>query len=93
MKDFFMGGIAMASLIVGLFFWKFWTKTHDRLFAMFAIGFWLLGVIRIGLSYTHDADESQYLYWVRLLAFGVILAAILDKNRPSRSAKGGDLRA
>ena len=85
MNDFFMGAAAMASFIVGLFFLRFWTRSRDRLFAIFALAFWLLGLIRVGLVYMQDTDEGQYLYWVRLTAYLLIVFAILDKNRPSRT--------
>ena len=85
MNDFIMGATAMASFIVGLFFLRFWTKTQDRLFAVFAAAFWLLGLIRVGLAFANDANEAHYLYWIRLTAFLLILFAILDKNRPSRA--------
>jgi hypothetical protein len=37
------------------------------------------------LVYMQDTDEGQYLYWVRLTAYLLIVFAILDKNRPSRT--------
>ena len=85
MNHFIMGASAMAFCIAGLFFLRFWTKTRDRLFAIFAVAFWLLGLIRVGLVYSHDSDESHYLYWIRLLAYCLILLAIVDKNRPRRT--------
>ena len=85
MNDFLLGATAAAFFVAGLFFLRFWTKTRDRLFASFAVAFWLLGLIRFGLVYTHDANESHYLYWIRLLAYLLILVAIIDKNRPRRA--------
>ena len=41
-------------------------------------------VYRVGLALYHD-NGSDHLYWVRLIAFGIILYAIWDKNR-SRGA-------
>lgn len=85
MEQFFMGAIAMAFWVAGLFFLRFWWDTGDRLFAIFAIAFWLLGVTRIALALAQQIEEEHtYLYWVRLAAFLLILLAIADKNRPRK---------
>jgi hypothetical protein len=85
MDQFIMGAIAMACLAAGLFFLRFWKETGDRLFAIFAVAFWLLGLTRIALASTDNPhDEHHYLYWIRLAAFMLILAAIIDKNRAHR---------
>ncbi len=81
-----MGAIAMASATVALFFLKFWRDTGDRLFAMFALSFLLLGITRLGLAMTmtmtKDFTEGHTMwYWVRLAAFLLIVVAIADKNR------------
>lgn len=84
---FLVGAVAMGHWVAGLFFLRFWTKTHDRLFAMFAAAFWLLGVNRVVMLITRDYEEHHYAYWVRLVAYLVILIAIVDKNR-SRDTRG-----
>ena len=82
MEEFIMGAIAMASSIVALFFLRFWRETGDRLFGMFALAFFLLGITRLGLAVSFHASEPQtHWYWVRLAAFLIILVAIVDKNR------------
>jgi hypothetical protein len=82
MNDFLAGVIVALCAVAGLFFLRFWRRTGDRLFAMFAVAFWLLALNRLGLSAA--AEEREYhtwLYGVRLLAFLLILVAVLDKNR------------
>lgn len=83
MEQFLLGATTMGFLVAGLFFLRFWWQTRDRLFAMFALAFWTLGVNRVVFALLIGADEARSLpvYIVRLLAFGLILAAILDKNR------------
>ena len=82
MHEFFSGAVVMASFVAGLIFFRFWKKTGDRLFAIFGIAFWILGVNRIALSMFRQSDESQtWLYLVRFAAFALILFAIIDKNR------------
>jgi Family of unknown function (DUF5985) len=82
MEEFMIGAIAMGSAIAALFFLRFWRDTGDRLFFMFALSFLLLGITRLGLAFSHDSVEGEtHWYWVRLVAFVLILIAIVDKNR------------
>lgn len=76
------GAIVMGYAVAGLFFLRFWRETGDRLFAIFCAAFWLLGLQRIALAALPLAPaEATPLYVVRLLAFVLILWAIIDKNR------------
>ena len=82
MQDFLLGATAMACWIIMLFFLRFWRKTGDRLFGMFAVAFLLLGFTRFGLVMANEQSEvPTYLYWVRLAAYLMIVVAIIDKNR------------
>ena len=82
MEDFIMGAIFMASLAVAIFFLRFWRDTGDRLFAIFSVAFVLLAFTRMGLAISSAATEGHtHWYWLRLAAFVLILAAIVDKNR------------
>lgn len=93
MNQFLTGALAMASFVAGLFFLRFWRDTRDRLFAIFAVAFWILGLSRVGLALysvagtqpTVPNEEQTWLYLLRLLAFVLIIIAIVDKNRPKRS--------
>jgi Family of unknown function (DUF5985) len=83
------GGIVMGYLVVGLFFLRFWKQTRDRLFLIFAIAFWILGLQRAALAIDRILVEAHTsLYLVRLFAFLFILAAIVDKNRGRRKIEG-----
>jgi hypothetical protein len=81
-----MGAIALASLLASLFFFRFWRSTRDRFFLYFALSFLIEGLNRInaGLMMTMREDDPPY-YLVRLLAYGLILLAIWEKNRPRPS--------
>ncbi len=49
---------------------------------MFSAAFGLLAIQRLALTLSSQANEDlTYLYGVRLLAFVLILVAIIDKNR------------
>lgn len=86
MNQLLLGAIAMANLIIGLFFLRFWKKTRDRFFLFFAVAFTLEGINRglLGLSYSSNENEP-IIYLVRLLSFVLILIAIVDKNRINNS--------
>lgn len=80
------GALVMGYAVAGLFFLRFWRETRDRLFGIFAGAFWLLAAQRLALALNPDPNDDQLLlYGVRLLAFVLILAAIVDKNRAGRS--------
>jgi hypothetical protein len=83
-NNFVLGMIVMSSAAAGLFFLRFWRKTHDRLFAIFAIAFWLLGVNWLTLAFINQNEVRTWLYTIRLAAFILILIGIIDKNRPRR---------
>ena len=86
MDQFLMGAAAMASFVVSLFFLRYWRDTRDRLFVIFGAAFFILGGTRIALAISISKSEDHtYPYWFRFLAFALILAAIVDKNRPRNS--------
>jgi uncharacterized membrane protein HdeD (DUF308 family) len=79
--SFLLGVIATASLTAGVFFLKFWSKTRDSLFLAFGLAFVIEGLNRCAVLMLAKPNEgSPYIYGVRLLAFLIILAAILHKN-------------
>lgn len=78
---FLDGAIMICFWVAGLFFLRFWWQTRDRLFAYFALAFWMMAANRIVLSFLLDQSEARtYVYLVRLAAFLLILYAIFDKN-------------
>ncbi|HYJ79057.1 MAG TPA: DUF5985 family protein [Longimicrobiaceae bacterium] len=79
------GALAMGYFVAALFFLKFWRDARDRLFLLFAVAFGLLMLQRVALALVGDAPEASLpLYGLRLLAFLVIIVAIVDKNRAGR---------
>lgn len=85
MEQLISGAMTMGYVVVGLFFLRFWSKTRDRLFALFSAAFFVLAVQRLALVLTADIiQDDTVFYVVRLLAYALILAAIVDKNRSSR---------
>jgi hypothetical protein len=82
------GAIAMGYAVAGLFFLRFWRKTRDRLFAFFALALFVLAVNRVGsVLLGAQSGGAEPVYWVRFAAFALILAAIVDKNRPRKGGR------
>jgi hypothetical protein len=76
-----LGAIAMACLVAGLFFLRFWKDTGDRFFLFFSISFFVEGLNRFALAMSDHPDEGRpFFYFVRFLSFLLILIAIAHKN-------------
>jgi Family of unknown function (DUF5985) len=80
--DFVSGATMAAALVIAVIFFRYWHRTHDRLFLGFALGFAVFAASRLILAFLHEDDEGRiFVYGLRLVAFLLILAAIIDKNR------------
>jgi len=82
MSEFLAGGAFIASLGVALYFLRFYRRTGDRLFAVFALAFLVFALNRALLQIVDD-EAATWVYLVRLAAFVAILYAIVDKNTRS----------
>lgn len=90
MNEILSGAIAMASLIIALFFLRFWRDSKDRFFLYFALSFLVQAGHRIYavMPMVRDLYEENALhYTIRLVAYALILWAVLEKNLPRRKAK------
>lgn len=85
MRNLLLGAIAMGAGVAGLFFFRFWRGTRDRFFLLFALAFWAEAISRVYIALTGALmEETPTAYLIRVLAYGLILFAIFDKNRPFR---------
>jgi len=83
LQSFLQGAAAMGSLVAALFFLRFWTRTSDSFFLFFSAAFLIEGLSRVPLVFEHAADETEPLYYLpRLVAFSLIVLAVILKNRP-----------
>ncbi len=81
MLEFISGSITMGFLVSGLLFLTFFKKTQDRFFINFSYAFWLLAIERIILALVTEMDEFRpFVYLLRLVAFLLIIAAVIHKN-------------
>ena len=84
---FGFGALVVLCFTAGLFFMRYWRASNDRFFAFFMVAFWALGANWLLMVGRDPADEYlPYFYLLRLLAFLLILVAIVDKNRRSRES-------
>ena len=79
MVQLISGVLVAGYLVAALFFLRFRRETGDRLFLAFSVAFAILAVQRMALALTTRSETL--IYGLRLLAFVLILAAIIDKNR------------
>ena len=76
----YLAGLFTAgSLVVALFFLRFWKRSGDGLFLSFALAFVLLAANN-ALSGFIGGDEYPAIYLLRLAGFALIIFAILRKN-------------
>jgi hypothetical protein len=79
------GAVGMASGVAALFFLRFWRQTRDSFFLFFAAAFAIDALARFVLGFAELSEETQPLvYGARLITFGLIIIAIVRKNRPNR---------
>jgi hypothetical protein len=86
MMNFVFGVITMGYVVAGLFFAKFWHRSRDPLFAIFAVAFWLLALNQAIVAVIDvPREEQSWAYLLRLAAFILIIVAIVNKNTAGRS--------
>lgn len=82
MAEFLSGVIFAGALTAALYFIRFWRQTGDRLFATFALAFGVMAINRLLLTVLDESNEARpWVYLMRLAAFVLIIAAVVDKNR------------
>lgn len=75
------GAISAASLVAALFFLRFWRSTRDPFFLWFALSFALECANRTAAVFLHWSDDDPGFYGTRVIAYGLIILAIWQKNR------------
>ena len=81
MLEFASGMVGMGFLAAALFFLRFWRRTGDSLFAIFAVAFVLLAMGQAGTAGARTyREDDTWLFLLRLAAFALLFAGILLKN-------------
>ena len=82
MRELLYGVVVAESLVAALFFVRFWRQSRDRLFAFFAAAFAILAANWFLLAFVPAQVEARTaIFILRLVAFVLIIVAIVDKNR------------
>jgi hypothetical protein len=84
MNQFLYGVIFVSALVATVFFFDFWRRSKDPLFLWFSLAFGLLGFERLVLAFL-PWDSEYKVYLIRLLAFVLIIIAVVQKNRRKKS--------
>lgn len=75
------GAILLGFLLIGAFFWRFWTTTRESIFVFFAVAFCLMAFERLLLLLEGiEATDRPLIYLTRLIAFLVIIVGIWRAN-------------
>ena len=87
MKYYVWGVLAMSTLVAAMFLLHYWRTTRDRLFGFFAAAFAVMSA-QWTASALAGTDEVHHPYplLLRLCAFLMIIAGVMDKNRRDRRA-------
>lgn len=81
LANFFSGMITMGFAVGALFFLRFWVRTKDSFFLVFALAFFLLALNQALTSLLGlPLEERSWIYLLRLAAFSLLIVAILNKN-------------
>ena len=83
LADALLGAAAMASLAVAVFFLKFWRRTRDTFFLLFAAAFAIDAASRFAFGISQLSDTAEPICFLpRLVMFALIAIAIIGKNAP-----------
>lgn len=81
MTSFLSGMITAGFLVAALFFFRFWRRTGDSLFATFGISFLLFAISQsVSVSFDFLHDDKTVVFVMRLAGFALLLVAIARKN-------------
>lgn len=81
MQTFLSGMTTMGFLVVSLLFVRYWRRTRDGIFVWFSISFALLALTQaLPVMIEIPREEHSWVFLLRLLAFALLIFAILRKN-------------
>ena len=85
----YLGGlVSMGFVVASVFFLRFWTRTGDNLFFVFALAFVLFALNQALVSLGIFPKEQQsVVYLLRLAGYALIIFAIIRKNTRGLSSK------
>jgi hypothetical protein len=79
------GAVSMGCFIAALFFLRFWLRTRDSFFLLFSAAFAIYAGNQLILGWIGTPDFEPLYYLPRLAIFGLIVLAVVNKNRVGTS--------
>ncbi len=85
LENLISGLTTMGFLVAGVFFFRFWSRTREMLFAIFGLSFFLLVANQL-VTHAFGLPEQElfWAYLLRVIAFLLLIAAIVTKNLQQR---------
>jgi hypothetical protein len=75
------GAVTMSFLVAALFFLRFWLRTRDGFFLLFAAAFAVYGIDQFFLGWAANSEFEPLFYLPRLVTFALIVIAVIYKHR------------
>ncbi|HTQ25190.1 MAG TPA: DUF5985 family protein [Candidatus Binataceae bacterium] len=75
----------MGFAVAGLFFLRFWNRTRDIFFGLFAGAFWLFALNTAIIALFGVEENHIFAYLLRLVGFTLIIGAVFTKNSRSEA--------
>lgn len=75
------GAVSMSFFVAALFFLRFWVRTRDSFFLLFAAAFAIYAANQLMLGLIGRSEFEALYYLPRLATFGLIVLAVINKNR------------
>jgi hypothetical protein len=83
LNAFVSGAFMIACVAVALFYFRYWRRTRERLFLVLCAAFAMFAIERGVLAFVpFHLDGRHLIFFVRLAAYVLIIAGIVDKNWP-----------
>ena len=83
--QFLYGGVTVMFVAVAFYFLRYWYDALDRLYLYFMLAFLSLAASwSVHLFYATSSETGPTVYVFRVVAFLLIIIAIVDKNRRAR---------
>lgn len=82
MYQFISGAVMFGCFTAAAFFFQAYRRNVDRFFALVALSFFILGIERLVLAIANEPESSSPLAYIpRLVAFALMVLAVVEKNR------------
>jgi cytochrome c biogenesis protein CcdA len=96
MLMFLSGMVTAGFLVAAAFFFRFWQRTGDTLFAVLGVSFVFFALSQVAtLAVDAPQDDRTAIFLLRLIGFVILLAGIVAKNmtRGRQPRRNGEIKS